>query len=131
LLVEQGLVGLAVWALALAAALWRVVWGAASNRTLASALAAAMVGVLVVGAVDSLLDMPRVALLLTLLTGLALTLPVSRRGGDGDSVQLGLDTRSADSRQSTHLSRHSRLDSSRHSHSSRRSGRSGRPDRHG
>jgi len=131
LLVEQGLVGLAVWALALAAALWRVVWGAASNRTLAPALAAAMVGVLVVGAVDSLLDMPRVALLLTLLTGLALTLPVSRRGGDGDSVQLGLDTRSADSRQSTHLSRHSRLDSSRHSHSSRRSGRSGRPDRHG
>jgi len=131
LLVEQGLVGLAMWTLALAVALWRLLWGPASNRSLAPALAAALVGVLVVGGVDSLVDMPRVAFLMTLLMGLALTLPVSRRTGNGDSVHLGLDSRAAGSRQSTQLSRHSRLDHSRHSHGSRRSGRSGRSNRQG
>lgn len=61
LLVEQGMLGLAAMALLVLAALWRLAAGKARDHVLAPALAAAVVGFLVVGLIDSLLDMPRVA----------------------------------------------------------------------
>lgn len=61
LLVEQGILGLAAVALLGLAALWRLVAGKARDHVLAPALAAAVMGFLVVGLIDSLFDMPRVA----------------------------------------------------------------------
>jgi hypothetical protein len=80
LLFEQGWLGLVTLVLASAAALWRVSAGAARHHPLAPALAGALVGAWVVGAVDSLLNMPRVAWLLLLLVLCALTLPDKRLG---------------------------------------------------
>ncbi len=77
LLFEQGLLGLGAFVLAVGAALWRTALGAGRHHPLAPALAGGLVAVLVVGAVDSLLDMPRVALLLWLAVGVALCLPRS------------------------------------------------------
>ena len=67
------------WAVALAAAIWRLTAGAAHRHPLAPALAAALVGVLVVGLVDSILDMPRIGWLLLLLMTVALALPRNPR----------------------------------------------------
>ena len=78
LLFEQGLLGLLTFGLAAVAALWRVTIGAARGHPLAPALAGAMVAVLAVGAIDSLLDMPRVAWLILLLMATALSLPRDR-----------------------------------------------------
>lgn len=75
LLFEQGLLGLAAGALALGAALWRTTLGAARTHPLAPPLAAALLGLLVVGLVDSVLDMPRVAGLAWWLAAVALALP--------------------------------------------------------
>ena len=61
LLVEQGILGLAAMAMLVLAALWRLVVGKAREHVLAPAVAAALVGFLVVGLIDSLFDMPRVA----------------------------------------------------------------------
>ena len=61
LLVEEGILGLAAVALLVLAALWRLVAGKARDHVLAPALAAAVTGFLVVGLIDSLFDMPRVA----------------------------------------------------------------------
>ena len=74
LLFEQGLLGAAAMALLVLAALWRITFGAARGNTLAPPLAAAVVGLLTVGLVDSVLDIPRVAFVLwwLLLVGLAL-----------------------------------------------------------
>jgi hypothetical protein len=80
LLFEQGWLGLVTLVLASAAALWRVSAGAARHHPLAPALAGALVGAWVVGAVDSLLDMPRVTWLLLLLVLCALTLSDKRLG---------------------------------------------------
>jgi hypothetical protein len=75
LLFEQGFLGLGAFGLLTAAALWRLSIGAARRHPLAPALASAIVGLCVVGLIDSLFDMPRVAFLaLTLLTT-ALLLP--------------------------------------------------------
>ncbi|MDP1532160.1 MAG: hypothetical protein Q8L92_01115, partial [Rubrivivax sp.] len=52
-----------------------VVVGRARDHALAPALAAALVGFLVVGLFDSLLDAPRVAFLFQLLALVALSLP--------------------------------------------------------
>jgi len=78
-LFEQGTLGLVAWAVALAAAIWRLTAGAAHRHPLAPALAAALVGVLVVGLVDSILDMPRIGWLLLLLMTVALALPRNPR----------------------------------------------------
>ena len=78
LLFEQGLLGLLTFGLAAVAALWRVTIGAARGHQLAPALAGAMVAVLAVGAIDSLLDMPRLAWLILLLVATALSLPRDR-----------------------------------------------------
>ncbi len=71
---EQGLAGLVLFALLGAAALWRVTAGRARLDPLAPALAAALVGLAVVGMGDSLLDMPRIGWLLYALLGVALWL---------------------------------------------------------
>lgn len=73
-LFDQGIAGLTIFALLLIAALWRVVFGTARNHPLAPFLAASLVGFVVVGAFDSLLDVPRLAFLfyLLLLTSLGL-----------------------------------------------------------
>lgn len=79
LLVEQGLLGLLTWVGLIGLALWRLLLGAARERSLAPPLAAALVGLLLVGLVDSVLDMPRVAFLLSWLVALGLALPGGRR----------------------------------------------------
>jgi len=75
LLFEQGLLGLAAFLLASLVALWRVTFGAAAGHPAAAMLAAGLVALGVVGAVDSVLDMPRVAFLAYLFVALALVLP--------------------------------------------------------
>ena len=83
-LFEQGLVGLLLFLALVLGALWRVSWGRARRHPLAPALAASLVGFLVVGLFDSLLDVPRVALLFWLLAFVAVTLPAvppQPRGG--------------------------------------------------
>ena len=78
LLFEQGLLGAAAAALLVAAALWRLTLGVARAHPLAPPLAAAVVGLLTVGLVDSLLDIPRVAFVAWWLLLLALALPRDR-----------------------------------------------------
>ena len=77
-LVDQGAFGVLGFAALLLAAGWRVSFGAARRHALAPALAGAIAGFLIVGAFDTLLDAPRLALLFHLLTVIALCLP-----GDG------------------------------------------------
>lgn len=75
-LFDQGIVGLALWGLLVAGAVWRTTVGSARNHPLAPALTGSLVGFAVVGLFDSLLDVPRVAWLFYLLVLVALTLPV-------------------------------------------------------
>lgn len=71
---EQGWVGLWIWAALVAAALWRVSLGRARAHALAPAVAASLVGFLMVGLFDSLLDAPRISFMFysVLLLGLCL-----------------------------------------------------------
>ncbi len=71
-LFDQGVLGLCLFALLLLAAFWRVTFGRARRAPLAPALAAGLTGFIVVGLFDSLLDVPRVALLFYLLLMVAL-----------------------------------------------------------
>jgi len=80
LVFEQGLFGLVALLALTATALGRLL-GPQRQHPLAPALAAALVGCWVVGAVDSLLDMPRLATWLLLLTGMALSLQGAGRPG--------------------------------------------------
>jgi hypothetical protein len=102
-LFEQGVFGVAALALLAATALWRVTGGAARRRTLAAPLAGAWVGVMTVGLVDSVLDMPRAAFVVLTLLALAVALPAGRQGSprpaggadedDGDAdAEAELDT---------------------------------------
>jgi hypothetical protein len=80
LLYEQGLIGLGAWLAGLLGALWMAARAlrrptGAPAWPLAAPLLAALVAVQAVGAIDSLLDMPRIALLLGLLTAVALQAP--------------------------------------------------------
>ena len=72
--VEQGALGLGVLLLALATAFVRLLRQPTRLQAHAATLLAALVGVTTVGLVDSLLDMPRITLFLTLLLWLGLTL---------------------------------------------------------
>lgn len=71
---EQGWLGLWIWTALVAAALWRVSLGRARSHALAPAVAASIVGFLMVGLFDSLVDAPRIAFLFysVLLLGLCL-----------------------------------------------------------
>lgn len=77
LLIERGLLGLLLFGLLLAAALWRLTLGSARHATLAPYQAAALLGALCIGCSGSLLDVPRVALLLYLLALDALLRPAA------------------------------------------------------
>lgn len=77
LLFEQGLAGLLSMAALTAGVLWRVTFGHARRHPMAAPLAGALLGFGVVGAFDSLLDVPRLAWLFYLLLLVALTLPAA------------------------------------------------------
>ena len=74
LLVERGLPGLLLWITLIGTALWQLVLGSARRQPLAPYLAASLIGVLLVGLVSSVMDVPRVAFLLFLLAFFALQL---------------------------------------------------------
>jgi hypothetical protein len=76
-LFDQGAIGLALFVLMVTGALWRLCVGRARAHPMAPYFAAALVGFLVVGAFDSLLDVPRLALAfyLVLFAGLTLREP--------------------------------------------------------
>jgi hypothetical protein len=78
-LFDQGLVGLAVFVLMLAGGLWRLSLGSARAHPLAPAIAGSLVGFLVVGLFDSLVDVPRDAFVFYFLLLQALTLHGLRR----------------------------------------------------
>ncbi|CAD5375236.1 conserved membrane hypothetical protein [Rubrivivax sp. A210] len=80
-LFEQGLLGAVAVLVLLLPALWRVTLGAARHHRLAPPLAGAMLGLLAVGMVDSLLDIPRVAFVAWWLLLVAVTLPGHRPAG--------------------------------------------------
>ncbi|MDR1996238.1 hypothetical protein [Azonexus sp.] len=73
-LFDQGLLGLVSLLLLIVAALWRLNLGKARRHELAPYLSAAIVGFLVVGMFDSLIDVPRLALLFYILLFLAFML---------------------------------------------------------
>ena len=73
-LVERGLLGLLLWGTLMGSALWHLVLGSARHQPLAPYLAASLSGVLLVGLVSSVMDVPRVAFLLFLLAFFALQL---------------------------------------------------------
>ncbi len=74
LLIERGLLGLLLGGALVATALWQLVLGSARHQPLAPYLAASLSGVLLVGLVSSVMDVPRVAFLLFLLVFGALQL---------------------------------------------------------
>jgi hypothetical protein len=92
LVFEQGLLGLLSFALLTGITLWRLSLGAARRHPLAPWLAAALVSLLLVGLVDSVLDMPRVSFVLALMLLIGLTMPGSaaRRHDPGFRPRAGL-----------------------------------------
>jgi hypothetical protein len=78
-LFDQGIVGLAIWGALMAGALVKLVVGRGKLHSLSPVLAASLVGFMVVGLFDSLLDVPRVAALFYFLLLVSLTLKVSRQ----------------------------------------------------
>lgn len=88
-LFDQGVLGLTLWCLLLATALWRTSLGAARRHPLAPALAASLTGFLIVGLFDSLLDVPRLGWLFYLLLLLALTLADPRPGAGSTADSRG------------------------------------------
>jgi hypothetical protein len=91
LLFDQGIIGLLLFAVLSCGALYRLVAGAARGHPFAPFLAAALIGFLLVGLFDSLLDVPRLAFLYYLLLMTSLALPkrmpslVKRTMPPGDS----------------------------------------------
>jgi hypothetical protein len=74
LLIERGLVGLALFLALAGLALWNLLAGSGRMNPIAPFLAASLLGGLIVGLVSSVMDVPRVALLFWLLILLALSL---------------------------------------------------------
>ncbi|UXH78844.1 hypothetical protein [Roseateles amylovorans] len=97
-LFEQGVLGLALWLGLLASALWRCSLGAARRHPLAPATAGGLIGFLIVGLFDSLIDAPRIAFLFYAMLALALGLRTpSRRVPRGEEVDdTPLETQFAD-----------------------------------
>lgn len=85
-LFEQGLIGLFAFLCLVGTALWRLVGGLARSHPLAPPLAASILGFLVVGAFDSLLDVPRVAFLFYLLLFVSLAIRPGVGGGRSQSA---------------------------------------------
>jgi len=78
-LFDQGLFGLGVFALMLVGGWWRVALGSARTHPLAPAIAGSLVGFVMVGLFDSLVDVPRDAFVFYFLLLQALTLHGLRR----------------------------------------------------
>ena len=78
-LFDQGIVGVTLWCLMLAGALWRTCLGAARLHPLAPALAASLTSFAFVGLFDSLLDVPRLAWLFYFSLLVSLTLRLQAR----------------------------------------------------
>ncbi len=68
MLVERGGLGLLLWLMLMHYTLWHAVFGRARSHELAPFLTASLCGVLLVGLVSSVMDVPRVAFLMYLLT---------------------------------------------------------------
>jgi hypothetical protein len=77
-LFDQGLAGLALFLALVAAAVWRVALGKAKDHPLAPGIAGGLVGFVVVGLFDSLLDVPRLAFVFYLVLLLGLTVRPAR-----------------------------------------------------
>ena len=75
LLFDEGIIGLLLFAVLCFCALYRLVVGAARTHPFAPFLAAALVGFLLVGLFDSLLDVPRLAFVYYVLLVAGLALP--------------------------------------------------------
>lgn len=73
-LFEQGLLGLGLWSALVLAALWRCSFGPGRRHELAPAVAGGLLGFLVVGLFDSLIDAPRLAFLFYAVVALGLGL---------------------------------------------------------
>jgi hypothetical protein len=83
LLFDQGIVGLLAFVLLVGVALGRVTLGRARGQPFAPFVAASITGFLAVGAFDSLLDVPRVALLFFMIVLIAILAPgVPRSRGE-------------------------------------------------
>jgi hypothetical protein len=82
LLIERGWLGLLLTAALAATALWHLVLGRARKNPLAPYVAASLAGVLIVGLVSSVMDVPRVAFLLFWQAFLALQMPSGTRSPD-------------------------------------------------
>lgn len=80
-LFDQGLIGLAVLALMIFVAMFRLTAGGARSHPLAPVIAGSLSGFLVVGAFDSLIDVPRLAALFyfVLMVSLLIRMPLSNR----------------------------------------------------
>lgn len=74
-LFDQGWLGLAAWTLFLGLALWRLGRAAWRGDLQAAAIAASIIGILVVGVFDTVIDSPRFLLLLALLAGIGALRP--------------------------------------------------------
>ena len=74
---DEGLIGLTVLSLLVLVAIFRLTVGSARNHPLAAAILGSLIGFLVVGAFDSLIDVPRLASLfyLVLMIGLMTRVP--------------------------------------------------------
>jgi uncharacterized membrane protein len=83
MLIERGLVGLVAFVVVAGLALWQLLAGPGRRQAAAPFLAASICGGLTVGLVSSVMDVPRVALLILLLVFMALSL------GDGDAADGG------------------------------------------
>jgi hypothetical protein len=84
-LFDQGAVGLALFTLMGLAALWRVVLGTARDHPLGPAIAGGLVGFVVVGLFDSLVDVPRLAFVFYLVLLLGLTVRQGRSKSSSDA----------------------------------------------
>jgi len=80
ILVERGGLGLLLWLVLMHYALWNAVFGRARSNALSPFLTASLCGVLLVGLVSSIMDVPRVAFLMYLLTLMSMPFRV-RHGG--------------------------------------------------
>ena len=79
LFVERGAAGLLLWLLWLYHVLWHLVVGSGRMHPISPYLAASLVAVLLVGLVSSVMDAPRVAFLMTLLTLASLPTQMRRK----------------------------------------------------
>ena len=90
-LFDQGILGLALWSLLVGGALTRLTVGKARVHPLAPAMVASLRGFAIVGLFDSLLDVPRLAMLfyLLVLIGLTVKIKVPEREREQAAINAG------------------------------------------